>query len=165
MQLQSTKTSRSIMWNQKLKTVSVTFWLPWKPMKSLHCTLLLDILLISYSQKHKLGNSKFRAVLTVVTSWCFWVFFVLSNELYPFFFKNSDMQCYDKMTRIFIGTRKCKCMHVQGGINAVTVQIKATAFGHAHHNVMIVRLRFAVHLSWRKVARGIPRCHFQNYQN
>ena len=59
------------------------------------------------------------------------MFFVLSNELYPFFFKNSDMQFYDKMTGIFIGTRKCRCMHVQGGINAVTVQIKATAFGHA----------------------------------
>ena len=45
-----------------------------------------------------------------------------------------------------------KCMHVQGGIksiNAVTVQIKASAttFGHAHHHVNIVRLRFAVHLS------------------
>lgn len=58
------------------------------------------------------------------------MFFVLSNELYPFFFRNSDMQCYDKVTGIFIGTRKCRCMHVQGGINAVTVQIKATAFGH-----------------------------------
>ena len=46
------------------------------------------------------------------------------------------MQCYDKMTGIFIGTRKCRCMHVQGGINALTVQIKATAFGHAHHNLM-----------------------------
>ena len=75
------------------------------------------------------------------------MFFVLSNELYPFFFRNSDMQCYDKVTGIFIGTRKCRYMHVQGGINAVTVQIKATAFGHAHHNVMIVPLRFAVLLS------------------
>ena len=80
---------------------------------------------------------KFRAVLANC------------NKLncFLFFFRNSDMQCSDKVTGIFRGTRECRCMHVQGGINAVTVQIKATAFGHAHHNVMIVRLRFAVHLS------------------
>ena len=35
-----------------------------------------------------------------------------------------DMQCSDKVTGIFIGTRKCKCMHVYGGINAVTVPTK-----------------------------------------
>ena len=57
------------------------------------------------------------------------------------------MQCFDKVIGIFIGTRKCRCMNVQGGINAVTVQIKATTFGHADHHVNIVRLRFAVHLS------------------
>ena len=76
---------------------------------------------------------------------------VLANcnklNCFLFFFRNSDMQCSDKVTGIFRGTRKCRCMYVQGGINAVTVQIKATAFGHAHHNVMIVRLRFAVLLS------------------
>ena len=39
-----------------------------------------------------------------------------------------DMQCSDKVAGIFIGTRKCKCMHVYGGINAVSVPTK---FGHA----------------------------------
>ena len=57
------------------------------------------------------------------------------------------MQCSDKGTDIFIGTRKYKCMHAKGGINAVTVEIKATTFGHVHHHVNIVRPRFAMHLS------------------
>ena len=55
------------------------------------------------------------------------MFFVLSNELYPFFFRNSDMQCYDKVTGIFIGTRKCRYMHVQGGINAVDCSNKGNS--------------------------------------
>ena len=55
------------------------------------------------------------------------MFFVLSNELYPFFFRNSDMQCYDKVTGIFIGTRKCRYMHVQGGINAVNCSNKGNS--------------------------------------
>ena len=53
-----------------------------------------------------------------------------------------DMQCSDKVIGIFIGTRKCKCMHVYGGINAVTVPTK---FGHAP----LVK----------EGGRGIPRCH------
>ena len=57
------------------------------------------------------------------------------------------MQCSDKVTGSFIGTRKRKCMHVWGGINVITVQIEATTFGHAHHHLNIVRLRFAMHLS------------------
>ena len=71
------------------------------------------------------------------------------------------MQCYDKMTGIFIGARKCRCMHVQGGINAVTVQIKATAFGHAHHNVMILRLRFVCTSCEEKWPGGYPDAIFK----
>ena len=71
------------------------------------------------------------------------------------------LQCSDKVTGIFISTQKCKCMHLSAGINVITVRIKATTFGHARHHVNIVRLRFAVYLSWRKVARGYPEAIFK----
>ena len=48
---------------------------------------------------------------------------------------------------------------------AVTVQIKATKFGHAHHHVNIVRLRLYRALLVKEGGQEIPRYHFQNNQN
>ena len=123
----------------------------------LHFTVRYFINILAKKINLVIHSWTFRAVLTNCSKLIF--LSVLCSLGTVSFFSSETVICsvlIKWQVLIFIGTRKCKCMHVLRGINAVTVQIKATTFGHVHHHVNIVQLRFALHLSWRKVARGYP---------